>query len=322
MNYKVMQRPMFKLGGKAASQGTGITSGLDERVNYSNGGDYKDYLNRAISQLESRDKYYSDLADLSNIKALAGVSELIGTSGETSPINLGLDVLRKLPAVTIPAMMEKKKLEAKRFDPATNLAIAKILKPESGAAMKVYQMKQNDLKKVNQQLYDIGQKLKDNPEDPALLREKALLQETKNLIFSTYSTDDELREKIIFSILTSTGVEPTESEINRIQKIVRGNAEGGTPIRVERRLGSPMMGEQPMMNVEQQDVAMETKGQTNDVYAMLRARLPQEIPDEVVRLLAYNKQAFADFASIKNQEDVTSFNEKYNVSMNIDVSTV
>ena len=37
MNYKVMQRPMFKMGGKAASQGTGITSGLDERVNYSNG---------------------------------------------------------------------------------------------------------------------------------------------------------------------------------------------------------------------------------------------------------------------------------------------
>ena len=30
MNYKVMQSPMFKLGGKTASQGTGITSGLDE----------------------------------------------------------------------------------------------------------------------------------------------------------------------------------------------------------------------------------------------------------------------------------------------------
>ena len=87
-------------------------------------------------------------------------------------------------------------------------------------------------------------------------------------------------------------------------------------------MGSPITGEQPMMNVEKQDVAMETKGQANDVYAMLRARLPQEIPDEVVRLLSYNKQAFADFASIKNQEDVTSFNEKYNVSMNIDVSTV
>ena len=55
---------------------------------------------------------------------------------------------------------------------------------------------------------------------------------------------------------------------------------------------------------------------------MLRARLPQEVPDDVVKLIAYNKEAFADFASIKNQEDVTSFNQKYNVSMNIDVSTV
>ena len=70
---------------------------------------------------------------------------------------------------------------------------------------------------------------------------------------------------------------------------------------------------------------METGGQGpagQDAYAMLRARLPQEVQADVVKLIAYNKEAFADFASIKNQEDVTSFNQKYNVSMNIDVSTV
>ena len=67
---------------------------------------------------------------------------------------------------------------------------------------------------------------------------------------------------------------------------------------------------------------METKGQGNNVYAMLRARLPQEVSDEVVKLIAYNKEAFADFASIKNQEDVSSFNEKYGVQLVIDVATV
>jgi len=67
---------------------------------------------------------------------------------------------------------------------------------------------------------------------------------------------------------------------------------------------------------------METEGQGNDAYAMLRARLPQEIPDDVVRLIAYNKEAFADFASIKNQEDVSSFNDKYGVQLVIDVATV
>jgi hypothetical protein len=55
---------------------------------------------------------------------------------------------------------------------------------------------------------------------------------------------------------------------------------------------------------------------------MLRSRLPQEVPDEVVQLISYNKEAFADFASIKNQEDVTSFNEKYGVELVIDVATV
>ena len=37
MNYKVMKRPMFKMGGKANSQGTGITSGLDEKVDMTDG---------------------------------------------------------------------------------------------------------------------------------------------------------------------------------------------------------------------------------------------------------------------------------------------
>ena len=103
------------------------------------------------------------------------------------------------------------------------------------------------------------------------------------------------------------------------------NAEGG---RVGRAMGTPMMGEQPMnqgMGMAQttkQDVAMETQGQGNKVYAMLRARLPQEVSDEVVKLISYNKEAFADFASIKNQEDVSSFNEKYGVQLVIDVATV
>ena len=55
---------------------------------------------------------------------------------------------------------------------------------------------------------------------------------------------------------------------------------------------------------------------------MLRARLPAEIPDDVVSLISYNPEAFADFASIENQEDVKSFNEKHNMELVIDVATV
>ena len=76
----------------------------------------------------------------------------------------------------------------------------------------------------------------------------------------------------------------------------------------------------PIKPLPDKGMAMQDTG--NDVYAMLRARLPAEITDDVVKLISYNKEAFADFASIKNQEDVKSFNEKYNMELVIDVATV
>ena len=83
------------------------------------------------------------------------------------------------------------------------------------------------------------------------------------------------------------------------------------------RVGLAFGGE-PMM----EEVA-ENPDQVEDLsYTQLRSRLPQEVPDEVVQLISYNKEAFADFASIKNQEDVSSFNDKYGVQLVIDVATV
>ena len=157
------------------------------------------------------------------------------------------------------------------------------------------------------------------------------LEEQKLLIFSGFDTEQNIKAGIIDAYYKENETMPSADFVNKMyQKRLEafgkgGNAAGGIPNRVSRAMGTPMTGEQPMANpmaTKRKDVAMETQGQGNDAYAMLRARLPQEIPDDVVKLIAYNKEAFADFASIKNQEDVTSFNQKYNVSMNIDVSTV
>ena len=60
----------------------------------------------------------------------------------------------------------------------------------------------------------------------------------------------------------------------------------------------------------------------DDPYVMLRARLPQEIPDDVVRLIAYNPEAFADFAAIETQEDVMAFNQKYSVELIVNTDEV
>jgi len=61
--------------------------------------------------------------------------------------------------------------------------------------------------------------------------------------------------------------------------------------------------------------------QGEDPFQILRARLPREIPDDVVSLIAYNQKAFADFANIQDQDDVDLFNQRYNVQLVVDLAS-
>jgi len=328
MNYKVMQRPMFKMGGKAASQGTGITSGLDEKVNMSDGRanyadgptTYQDFLGRALKNYNLRQEKMGEMNDLINMQALGRVGNVLATEESNNPLDILKNIAMSGTEIALPALGAKKKLELKALDPTTDLAFAKALKPTGSFGEKVYDKKKRDLAAINKAIAEVREK------DPSA--DISALEEQKLLIFSGFDTEQSIKAGIIDAYFKENETMPSQDYVNKMyQKRLQalGNAEGGVPNRVNRAMGTPMMGEQPMANpmaVERKDVAMETQGQGNDAYAMLRARLPQEIPDDVVKLIAYNKEAFADFASIENQEDVTSFNQKYNVSMNIDVSTV
>jgi len=50
-------------------------------------------------------------------------------------------------------------------------------------------------------------------------------------------------------------------------------------------------------------------------FAELRARLPQEISDTVVRLIANSDEALLQFANIRTQQDVDQFNQTYQVDL-------
>ena len=84
-----------------------------------------------------------------------------------------------------------------------------------------------------------------------------------------------------------------------------GKAEGG-------RVGLQQGGD-PMM-------AQQTQAQTNSVglsFEELRARLPQEVTDGVVRLLATSEEALLAFANLETQEDIAQFNQKYNTDLQL-----
>ena len=110
-------------------------------------------------------------------------------------------------------------------------------------------------------------------------------------------------------------------------------AEGG---RVERAVGSPMMGETvtetvvektPNATMEATEVVAADNIEpmapvTKMDFADLRNRLPQEITDDIVQLLANSEEALQAFAYIKTQEDINAFNIKYGVNLILPAETV
>ena len=57
-------------------------------------------------------------------------------------------------------------------------------------------------------------------------------------------------------------------------------------------------------------------------FEQLRTRLPQEITDDIIRLIANNEEALQDFSFIRTQGDVSKFNVKYGVNLVLPQDTV
>ena len=74
---------------------------------------------------------------------------------------------------------------------------------------------------------------------------------------------------------------------------------------------NPAMNQTPV-NVESQEVS---DPKVEITYEELRARLPQEINDEVVQMLSTSYEALADFSELRTQADVDTFNSKYGVTL-------
>ena len=407
MNYNVMKRPMFKMGGKAASQGTGITSGLDEKVNMTEGRanyaegptTYQDFLKSALEKQAERDKAIAGMDSLINMQALGRLGQALSTEESSNPLDIIKNIAMQGSEIALPALSAKKKLELKKLDPSTDLAFAKALKPGGTSARKVYEMKLEKLGELEKAEMALTEKLKNKEITPEeFKKEKKFIDRRYKLVSSQILTDQDFKDMAREGFLAS-GQPYTEAtiakEVERLKRIY-DFADGG---RVNRAMGSDDDGELPpdptkpvnpfqpkpikplgdgkmafddtprfelrsltdllsefeadnrrspnsidelkryfynkygpdfLSKIDQavanesKDVAMETQGQGrgNQVFDMLRARLPQEITDDVVQLISYDKTAFADFASIKNQEDVTSFNDKYGTQLVIDVATV
>ena len=71
--------------------------------------------------------------------------------------------------------------------------------------------------------------------------------------------------------------------------------------------------EETVMKEGPSDVAIKPVNKLS--YAELRDRLPKEITDDIVQLVASSEEALQDFAYIRTQRDINDFNVKYGVNL-------
>ena len=164
-----------------------------------------------------------------------------------------------------------------------------------------------------------------------VLRKAASDPEFSKAMLKFIQDDREMRNlktMIKRQVAEKLGIDPetefTEGEIGknfyneyqkRLSEILGDYAIGIPPTfesggRVDYQMGGDVMpGAMPM---DQGPAPEDTAGVT---YEELRARLPQEVTDDIVRLLANSAEALEDFAMIQTEQDINIFNKKYGVNL-------
>jgi len=111
-----------------------------------------------------------------------------------------------------------------------------------------------------------------------------------------------------------------ESIIDMASGIKVKKADGG---RIGYAMGTPEKVDAPMVNEPTMNApAVESRAKSIDMpFEEFRQKLPANITDDIANIIYYNSSAFADFANIETQDDVYSFNSKYDVNLTLPFNT-
>ena len=342
MNYKVMQRPMFRLGG-------GVIKGkkVGNRENFQDPTFSEMYKNMSLSdimdeRLKGVDKQLAgldSLRDLVRIQTLGNIATNVLPNIETrNPLRFAAQFLSDPTTVdaAIKGLGGLKSVDAKAGEikgkalgdlVSGKVALEKLaierLKGTTTKTKMNYEATKEALEKTNlseAQKQDIllgvisGGSYQTVQKRTADLR-KGLEKQIENGIISRKQAEEIVKN-----------FEETQLSIFQERE---DNAEGGR-VGYQQGTPNPMVMPQPKPQEAVQDRQLDTLMDAapaledpneaksmgeKDMYNALRRRLPKEISDDVVRLIAYNQEAFADFANISDQSDVESFNQKYNVEL-------
>ena len=358
MYNKILNRPMFKRGGDVIdSQGTGITSGLDSpRQNYLGGG--RTIGGGAFTGTPMGDR--TGFAEIENIYESVDVSvpestkkrafwSGIGAGFGSQPKTLGEGLLKATmardqiigPAEAAAAERSfelQKEGIGKTYDretariiteleSKTKIDVAKIAADNTATAKRIKLLNEKFKK-------DDGTIDTSNPQ--YIMQRDTIIND-----FSKVESAQSLAQALITANIATNSSEALSMALQIIMGAELAltpdkKAQGG---RIGYQMGTTNQGVQPIqpmktsLNIDetiktpggtmQEDVSVQEQTQSSIgiPYQDFRSKMPPEVDDEIVQLIYYNEDAFADFAQITSQADVYAFNNKWGVSLVLPMDT-
>ena len=345
---RVLRRPMFRIGGSA---GTGITSGLDRKP-LKQGTDPEDRTFKPNIEQALETAKLADDPRVRNILfpragglrpgTLPGFLTSFGLNlASATPTGTGFGGLaataaraaqqpfQTFQAAKLTEAEDKGKFARDLFesDIQSQFDLEEARRKGKGertfekdrAAGAVEKIFDSKIANLNAKIEQLDQ------DDPNYLdkldgfnSQKKILEDKKidniKSIYLSQATQDEFTRQVILGLLKNLEIEEVAEFFPNLEEIMgpgfkmpESKAEGG---RIGYKEGTPMM----ESIVEQE----KEQGEVQDLsYTQLRSRLPNEISNEIVMLLANSKQALLDFANIQTTQDIQAFNQQYDVNLTL-----
>jgi hypothetical protein len=332
---RVLTRPMFRLGGSTS----GITSGLDsaklnasKRPGYQGGNSVEDEFKRYRGLY---DKYAPPQrggmpGSVSSFLTNFGLNLM--SQSPTGNIFSTAATAAKNPYATFQGARSAEESEQKRLNQAIlgdvleaqtkkdvatiesadandyavlaeDRLIADLLQQRSDKRKEIAGADETAIDALEDELDDLNIRIRkrvgDNP----------ILDLISDDTFDDLYDGEEARLKKEMYPDTPSAAEILQATLDEVAKLKL--SKGG---RVAKQGGGAMFEEE--VEVEEPiSTRTEAASVQNLDYATLRSRLPQEIGDDIVQLLAQSEEALTEFANIRTQEDVDQFNSEFNVNL-------
>ena len=177
---------------------------------------------------------------------------------------------------------------------------------------------QDDEKGLIKEISDLEKKQTEGTitdEEIVILEEKKTDKsnnEELQILITKEKKTDPVAEAILKGVANGVFTFEDYSAYKETGEYPKGLKDGG---RAGYQMGGEVVEDVAMMS-ESANIAPTAPAQTQDLtYDELRSRLPREITNDVVSLIATSKAALTDFANIQTQQDVDNFNQTYNVNL-------